>query len=239
MEEKQSNLVVAADVRTKRELLNLAEQVGPEICFLKTHMDIINDFDWDLIIQLKKIAEKHHFLIIEDRKCADIGSTVQAQYTNGIYKYVEWADLITVHAICGLETIKALEIAARDYSQLRGALLIAELSCENNLIDSKYTQRVIEMAKNSSFVVGFIAQEDVGNPAFLTFTPGISITQIKDDLGQRYTSPDCAICSKGVDLIIVGRAIYKASDPRKHAQEYRKVAWSAYEKRLLKEANDN
>ncbi len=45
MEEKQTNLVVAADVNTKKELLALAEQLGPEICMLKTHADIVSDWD--------------------------------------------------------------------------------------------------------------------------------------------------------------------------------------------------
>jgi orotidine 5'-phosphate decarboxylase subfamily 1 len=233
MEKKESNLVVAADVTTKFELLDLAEKVGPEICFLKTHMDIINDFDWDLIIQLKMIAEKYNFLIVEDRKFGDIGSTVQAQYKNGIYKFIQWADLIIVHAICGAESIKALEAAADDYgSDLRGVLLIAQLSCKENLIDSTYTNHVVDMAKNNTFIVGLIAQKDFGNPALLTFTPGISMNQSSDAFGQQYNSPEFAIQVQGADLIIVGRSIYKAVDPRKAAQEYRKIAWKAYQNRL-------
>lgn len=39
----------------------------------KTHIDIIEDFDQDLIHQLQQRSKEHDFLIFEDRKFADIG----------------------------------------------------------------------------------------------------------------------------------------------------------------------
>jgi orotidine-5'-phosphate decarboxylase len=110
MEAKKSNLSVAADVTTKKELLHLADTLGPYICVLKTHIDILEDFDLDLVEQLSALAERHRFLIFEgtlrlefsflneiyrdssdikhliDRKFADIGNTVKNQYASGIYK---------------------------------------------------------------------------------------------------------------------------------------------------------
>lgn len=42
----------------------------------QTHIDIISDFDMDLVAQLQALATKHDFLIWEDRKFADIGPSL-------------------------------------------------------------------------------------------------------------------------------------------------------------------
>ena len=225
MEKKQTNLAVAADVTSKAELLALADEVGPEICVLKTHIDIVKDFDWDLIIQLKKLAHKYNFLIAEDRKFADIGSTVYEQYTGGIYRIAEWADIIIAHSIAGPESIKALVQAARAHSC--ALLLIASLSSANNMITDTYTQQVVALAQvYDDFVIGFITQHAcTTDPRFVLCTPGIHTGRSSDNLGQQYSSPEHAIDVLGSDIIIVGRAIYKAPNPRAVAREYRIKAW--------------
>lgn len=227
LHEKQTNLAVAADVTTKAELLALAHAVGPEICMLKVHIDMIRDFDGNLIEQLQSLAKQHQFLLVEDRKFADIGNTVQQQYVGGVYRIMQWADIVIAHAIAGPDSIKALAQAA--HGKERGVLLIAQLSSAENLIDERYTQRVVEMAnKFPDFVVGFIAQQRCSNDSrFMTFVPGIHCQSSGDTLGQHYNTPECAI-QRGADVVIVGRAICQATDPQTVAREYKERAWQAY-----------
>jgi len=127
MAEKKTNLVVAADVTDKSKLLELADAIGPEICMLKTHADIVDNFDQATAEQLKAIAAKHNFLLFEDRKFADIGFVARQQYAGGPLRIAEWADLVTVHLVAGQSVLASLQEEAKKFSD-RGVLIIAEMS---------------------------------------------------------------------------------------------------------------
>jgi orotidine 5'-phosphate decarboxylase subfamily 1 len=228
MADKQTNLSVSADVTTKQALLTLADAVGPHICVLKTHIDIINDFDWDLIEQLTQLARRHQFLIFEDRKFADIGSTVQHQYQGGIYRIAEWADIINAHPVPGPGIIAGLKSVG--FNKQRGLLLLAEMSSEGNLAKDAYQQATLAMAQqHKDFVIGFIAQHQLlSDPEFIYLTPGVNLVQQGDALGQHYTDPATVILEQGSDIIIVGRAIYASNDPSAAARLYREAGWQAY-----------
>lgn len=225
---KQSNLALAADVTTKAELLQLAERLGPHICILKTHIDTITDFDQDLVEQLQRLAQQHQFLLFEDRKFADIGHTTLLQYSSGVYRMVEWADLVTVHVLPGPGILEGLRTAMQ--GRERGCLVLAEMSSQDNLLTQDYTAAAVQYAKAyTDIVTGFIAQRRlVDDPSTLTLTPGVKLESGKDALGQQYNTPQRAITEQGSDVIIVGRGITQAPDPVASALEYKAAAWQAY-----------
>ncbi|KAG7005262.1 orotidine 5'-phosphate decarboxylase [Physcia stellaris] len=111
---KKSNLCVSADVHTSSALLRLAEDVGDYICVLKTHADIIDDFSEQTIKRLSEVSRRKNFLLFEDRKFGDIGSTVQSQYTRGPLAIATWAHLTNAHIFPGPAIIEALHSAAND-----------------------------------------------------------------------------------------------------------------------------
>ena len=231
MDEKKTNLTLSADVLKAEQLLNLADKLGPEICMLKTHIDIIEDFTPALTQTLRSLAHQHHFLLFEDRKFSDIGHTVKHQYQDGIYHIVNWADIINAHSLPGPSIVKGLAEVGRHKN--RGLVLIAEMSSAGHFMNVDYIQNTLKIAEQfADFVIGFITQHALSaDPHWIYMTPGIKLEDSGDNLGQQYITPQKAILQHGSDIIIVGRGIIMARDPLAEAQKYRMDAWKAYLKR--------
>lgn len=222
--EKKSNLIVSADVTTTQELLDLAEKVGPHIVALKTHMDIIMDFDPDgTILPLKDLATKYNFLLMEDRKFADIGNTQELQFAYGIYKISNWADFVTAQVIAGYESL--------DCFRNVGVVAILGMSSKGTLTDSDYREAATKIALSHPNVFGGVSQNKTPNELLL-FTPGINLAEAGDDKGQQYNTPQHAFEQLETDFIIVGRGIYKSEDAEKAALSYKIAGWNAYEASL-------
>jgi len=222
MEAKQSNLCLALDLTSQTQLLEMADEIGPDLCVLKTHVDILTDFTPDFGAKLKKIAKKHHFLIFEDRKFADIGQTVSSQYRGGIYQIADWADIVNAHIVPGPGIIEGLKGS--------NLLLLAEMSSSGTVAKGAYTKSAAKMGeKYADTVMGFISLRKISkNPGMIHFTPGVKLKPGKDNLGQKYRTVDEILIKNQSDIIIVGRDITNSDKPKKIASLYREKAWKAY-----------
>ncbi len=224
--EKKSNLIVSADVLTTTELLDLAEKAGPHIVALKTHIDILTDFDADTtILPLKDLAMKHNFLLMEDRKFADIGNTQELQYSYGTFKISNWADLVTSHVIGGYDSLNCFLNT--------GVIAILGMSSKGTLTDKAYQEEALKVALSHPNVMGGVAQTELPEELLL-FTPGVNMGQQGDGKGQQYNTPEHVFGNLHTDFIIVGRGIYKDEDQEKAALRYKIAGWNAYEKSLNK-----
>ncbi|KAF8165251.1 humps family-domain-containing protein [Crassisporium funariophilum] len=247
MERKKTNLAVSVDVTKTNDLLAIIEAVAPYVCLIKTHIDILEDFDHSLIETLQSLSHKHDFVIFEDRKFADIGNTVALQYSSGVHKIASWAHITNAHPVPGPSIIAGLSSVGIPLG--RGLLVLAEMSTKGSLAVGEYTEQAVKMARlHRDFVIGFIAQrrmdgvgaastEDTSNEDFLILTPGIGLESKSDGMGQQYRTPREAVLDSGCDVIIVGRGIYgsdlTAVDAiAARAERYMAEGWAAYQERL-------
>lgn len=221
---KETNLIASADVTTTAELLDLADKVGENIVALKTHIDIITDFNYQkTIIPLQELAKKHHFLLMEDRKFADIGNTQEMQYKFGIYRIAEWADLITSQVIGGAPSL--------DFFTNSGVIAILSMSSKGTLADGEYFQNALDIAINHKNVIGGVSQKMISEELLL-FTPGVNLDTTGDGKGQQYNTPEVVFKKLLSDFIIVGRGIYQSDNPKEASATYKKAGWEGYNKAL-------
>lgn len=69
---------------------------------------------------------------------------------------------------------------------------------------------------------------------YLCVPSGVQFNEKGDGLGQQYQSPSDVIGTKNSDVIIVGRGIYLAADPKAEAIKYQEAAWDSYVERTTK-----
>jgi uridine monophosphate synthetase len=219
---KKSKIIFSADIVNSSDLLNILDNIGKNICCAKLHSDSVIDFNQDTINSLLGLSKKHDFLLMEDRKLADIGSTMEKQLHYGNNQILKWADLITVHGLPGSESILYLsQIIGKD----KGLVLIGQMSSSNNMFNGLYTQTLINLVYNHSEIFGgIVCQERLLSLPIPHLCPGIKLTEKSDNKGQKYRTPKEAFES-GIDFLIVGRDIYQSEDIEDTAKEYQVNTW--------------
>lgn len=208
---------------------------------LKTHIDIVSDLGPETLEGLTRLARQHDFLLFEDRKFIDIGSTVQKQYKGGALRIHDWAHIVNASILPGPGVIQALdETISQAGVPDRGILILAEMTSKGSLAVGDYTRASVEIARQyPRSVLGFVSTRELsafhgdqpGGEDMLVFTTGVNISSKGDALGQQYQTPATAM-KGGSDFLIAGRGIYASQDPVAAAREYQKAGWDAYQIRI-------
>merc|ERR1712076_279335 len=238
MLKKRTNVCLSADLTSCQDVLNLIDSLGPEICSVKLHVDILHDiFDFGVdkfINEIQALGAKHQVALIEGRKFSDIGNTFKLQLFEGPFKISKWADFVTAHSVSGFGMLDALKKVTTDKRGISapGIIFVSEMSTSNSLITSDYTKKTIELAnENKDLVCGFVYRKKElfeGTDNFLRFMPGVSLEQATDGGDQNYVSVEQSITQELADVIIVGRAIIKSADPLSKCKEFKERGWKAF-----------
>lgn len=203
---KKTKICFSADLSNVKELLEIVDRIGSKICLLKLHYDIITDLPIYLGDCLHRLATKHDFAILLDRKFADIGSTVEKQLLQ--IKNIIPFDFVTAHINSGEEAISIL-------CKYTSVFLVAQMSSNSNC-NGLHTTIATNYALK--YGCGVVCQEEL-HPYLFHLVPGIQLNSGTDTMGQQYRTPKDV--RSFADSIVVGRGIYKSNDPLESVEKYR------------------
>ena len=128
-------------------------------------------------------------------------------------KIKTYADIVICHGVAGFEFIKYCSLPV---------LVVAQLSCKNNLINTEYTKQCVFEASKNKNILGFISQENLGYNKCIYCKPGIRLDKIKDDYDQTYTG-----ITDGIDFYIVGRGITNFKNQNEMTKYYKETLWKS------------
>jgi orotidine-5'-phosphate decarboxylase len=223
---QQTELIVALDVATENDALELVDQTGDAVTWYKVGKQLFTSCGPSVIKQLKD-RNKRVFL---DLKFHDIPNTVASAIRSASDLGV---DMTNVHASGGPAMLTAAAEAAKANSLLLIAVTVLTSMDQNELsaigIQDDMTDQVLRLAKltaecNLDGVVCSpweisVIRDSLGSN-FKLVTPGIRPASVQKDDQKRVMTPAEA-ADAGADFIVVGRPISKAEDPFSAAKAVR------------------
>ncbi|NLH01555.1 MAG: orotidine-5'-phosphate decarboxylase [Clostridiales bacterium] len=217
-----SDVIIACDFSSRREVLEFLDKFGPQKPFLKIGMELFYAEGPEIIQEIKNRGHK----IFLDLKLHDIPNTVKKAMS--VLSRLD-IDMCNVHAAGTAEMMKAAveglvrpdgtrpliiavtQLTSTSEERMQKELLVCE-SLEKTVLH--YAQN----AKNSGLdgvVCSPLESEKVKaycGADFLTVTPGVRFAESSSDDQVRITTPAKAR-GFGSDYIVVGRPITAADDP--------------------------
>jgi orotidine-5'-phosphate decarboxylase len=217
-------LIVALDVPNAVAGLELAAKLGDAVSFYKIGLGMLTGGGLALANELKQEHGKRIFL---DMKLFDIGATVEAA-VRGLAQFD--LDFLTVHGDPHVVRAAKEGAAGSDLRILAVTILtsLERTDLDDSLIRDGAVPDLVAERAGRAFAAGADGVISSPNEAAriralpeaegrLIVTPGVRPAGA--DLGdqKRVATPANAVKS-GVDHIVVGRPVWKASDPRAAAQ---------------------
>jgi len=212
-----AKLCIALDTDFEKAL-ELVEELKTYPIIFKIGYKLFIPYGKEIIRRIKEIAPKAEIFL--DLKLHDIPNTVK-NGVNGAKKLN--VNYLTIHTLGGKEMVKAAT-EEKGFLKILGVTLLTSHD-ENFLkelgIESSKDEFIIQLAeiglKNNcdglvcSAEEVSLLKEKLGN--FLAVVPGIRPRGFSHDDQKRVATPREAV-QKGADIIVIGRPIVKASNPK-------------------------
>ncbi|WP_415320965.1 orotidine-5'-phosphate decarboxylase [Candidatus Pelagibacter sp. Uisw_092] len=207
-------IFVACDVSDHKEILDLLELIHQDISGIKIGLQYITQSSPEEIRELSKFKKP----IFYDGKFFDIKNTLVESVK--LLKDLN-VDYATVHLLNGLDSLKAANQAAQEINlKLLGVSVLTSFNDEdlgnlgfNNKVEDQ-VKRLIKIAMEAKLHGVICSPLEIRMikeiaPKLMCFTPGIRMTDTKDD--QKRTMSANEAIKEGSDFLIIGRPITKGN----------------------------
>ena len=214
---KESALCLSLDVDSWEDGKKILELCGPYIVMVKVHVDLFTDIDnIDVFIkEIRDIARRRNFLIMEDVKMADVDKISYKKISNSFFRYDKWANFLTVQ---GITAKSILDYSSQENEESNvyhsNLALVSDMNQKNALIDKDYREKCIELIRNDNQMISVISQDGNNIKNKIKFTPGVSLDFSSESNvnSRKYRSISEAISRDKNHIIIVGNGIINKKD---------------------------
>ena len=241
---KKTALCLSLDVPNWEKGKAILDICGPNICMVKLHSDLLvdlNNID-EFIKELKDLARKHMFLIMEDLKMADVDKISYSKIKNSFFKYNKWANFITVHGLTAQSIFDLMNNSDNEEKGFGNLTLVSQMNQNVSLIDKNYSDGCFKLLRDNKEFSRLIISQNVENMVLnrIRLTPGVKYNiRTIDNKYRKYRSIKEAIeCDKN-HIIIVGSDIVNKYNPDdletkqdliNHVKIYSSFSWVSFEK---------
>jgi orotidine-5'-phosphate decarboxylase len=221
----EQRVIVALDVPDEQSAIALIDQL-PQVGFWKIGLELFTSTG-PKILEVLKSKEKRIFL---DLKFHDIPNTVAGACRSAARYGV---DLLTIHATCGREALKAATEAAQEGAAQAGVkppkliaiTLLTSISARQLAFDLKiplelpeYALEMALLAQEAGLDGAVCSPQEVAQlretcgDDFLLVCPGVRPSWADNGDQKRSLTPAQAI-KAGADYLVIGRPITTATEP--------------------------
>jgi orotidine-5'-phosphate decarboxylase len=211
-------IIVALDVATKAEALQLVAQLAPEISFFKVGLQLYTAAGPEIVREILAKGAR----VFLDLKLHDIPNTVAGAVRSAGELGVQ---MLTIHLSGGLEMIRAAVAARKDKMSILGVTVLTstnEETLQELGVSGKIDNHVLRLAKLgvSAGVQGLVASPHEIKKLRAEFDdkivlviPGVRPSWAEAGDQKRLLTPREAI-DAGADYLVIGRPITAHPNPR-------------------------